>query len=77
MKKLKLNLKNMGEILNRDQLKQVLGGSGSFDGNIYCNIGGSWRSCSNSDISWCVDACVTLAGIEGTFCGGCTQFPGN
>src|SRR5690606_28702886 len=33
MKKLKLNLKNIGEILTREQLKQVVGGSGSGGGS--------------------------------------------
>ena len=32
-KKLKLNLKDVGEILTRDQLKQVFGGSGSGIGS--------------------------------------------
>jgi|GEM_PF-6464397 len=32
MKKLKLNLKDVGEILTREQLKQVSGGSGGGSG---------------------------------------------
>lgn len=33
MKKLKLNLRNVGEVLTREQLKQIVGGSGSGSGS--------------------------------------------
>lgn len=58
MKKLKLNLKDVGEILTRDQLKQVSGGSqGSGDCfTVYCHCtlnAGSWEGtyCSVADFN--------------------------
>lgn len=38
MKKLKLNIAHFSEILTREQLKQVVGGSGSGGGSGNCSI---------------------------------------
>lgn len=57
MKKLKLNLKNAGEVLSRNQMKQVVGGYGSGHGDYLgsCkNQGGTWFSDS-------LEACEEVA----------------
>ena len=72
MKKLKLNLKDVGEILTRDQLKQVFGGSGGSGDNCpryYCHCiwsTGAWEGtyCSESEINNAVDRnCASQLGI--------------
>lgn len=56
MKKLKLNLKDGGEILTREQLKQVFGGSGDGCASYSCHCtrhAGAWTGtyCSSSELS--------------------------
>ncbi|WP_157970271.1 hypothetical protein [Albibacterium indicum] len=78
MKKLKLNFTGNGEMLSRDQLKQVIGGmgsGGSGGGNIWCVIGGAQSRCYGSNVIDCVDACVMEAESIGLICGGCAEFP--
>lgn len=62
MKKLKLNQKDVGEILTREQLKQVFGGSGNCDNNGWhkcmCSPDGPWQSVYITDCSWPADAMV-------------------
>lgn len=73
MKKLKLNLKDVGEILTREQLKQVFGGSGGGSGGSgtcgWSGTGSSGAFCgidrataiSNASkypgSNWCCDSC--------------------
>lgn len=61
-----------GQVLGRAEMKKIMAGSG---GNIYCNIGGTQYPCSAGDLTYCLDACVTLADLEETYCAGCAQFP--
>ena len=56
MKKLKLNLKDVGEILTREQLKQVFGGSGEGCNYYSCHCtghAGSWTGyyCSENEMN--------------------------
>ena len=50
MKKLKLNLKDVGEILTREQLKQVFGGSGEPGGSGDCFY--KYCHCTRHPGSW-------------------------
>ena len=62
MKKLKLNLKDVGEILTREQLKQVFGGSSDCNNNGWwackCSPDGPWQSVYIYDCSYPEDAMV-------------------
>ncbi len=68
MKKLKLKLEEVGEILTRDQLKRIIGGSGdSFEAGDCCfyqrwaNTGETTYVCGVSERS-ATYACVTRQG---------------
>lgn len=71
----RLNLVNVKEddILNRNEMKNIMAGSG---GNIYCSIGGSqWQCGPMWDLEECTDHCVNLSEAWGVSCWGCAQFP--
>lgn len=71
MKKLKLSLKDVGEILTREQLKQVFGGSGGWGTCGWSGTGTSGPFCGISKeaaisnaaaypgSNWCCDSCST------------------
>lgn len=52
-------------------MKSIKGGGG----NILCNIGGNVTECGCCDLLSCTDTCVMLGELDGSYCGGCAEFP--
>lgn len=61
--------------LSRNEMKSITAGD-MPGGNIYCNIGGTQTQIfACMDLSDCVDVCTIAAELQGSYCGGCAQFP--
>ena len=71
--------------LSREEMRQIMagsgpGGGGGDCGNIYCDVGGTqvWMGSGcgpNDPLQQAIENCIIEATADGTYCGGCAQFP--
>lgn len=66
MKRLKLKLEGIGEILTKEQMRRVLGGydsgsnpncDGTYDTTWYCCTGGGYTTIGYGNCNWASDQC--------------------
>ncbi len=70
MKKFKLSMEGMKDMLTRDQMKRVVGGYGETVFHT-CYVGSKLVNCYIPDVIACVNGCIAVANADNTYCGGC------